>query len=97
MIEAGALPPALDDFLEPAQTMCLRQCRQRAADMAKLEAAHTASQSQSEEQTQELQDRLHRAQEAVKQLETRRALDQEGWASDVTLLRRLLAAVDRYS
>ncbi len=63
--------------------------------MAKLEAAYTTSHSQSEERSQDLQERLSRAQEAVKQLETRRALDQEGWASDVTLLRRQLSAVDR--
>ena len=63
--------------------------------MAKLEAAHAASHSESEEHTGELQEKLRRAQEAVKQLEIRRALDQEGWSSDVTLLRRQLSAVDR--
>jgi len=31
----------------------------------------------------------------VKQLEVRRALDAEGWLSDVTILRKQLAAVDR--
>lgn len=35
------------------------------------------------------------AQEQVKQLEVRRALDAEGWLSDVTILRKQLAAVDR--
>ncbi len=35
------------------------------------------------------------AQEQVKQLEMRRALDAEGWLSDVTILRKQLAAVDR--
>lgn len=35
------------------------------------------------------------AQEQVKQLEIRRALDAEGWLSDVTILRKQLAAVDR--
>ena len=63
--------------------------------MAKLEATHASSQSQSQTHAQDLQERLGRAQEAVKQLEVRRALDQEGWASDVTLLRRQLSAVDR--
>ncbi len=31
----------------------------------------------------------------MKQLEVRRALDAEGWLSDVTILRKQLAAVDR--
>lgn len=31
----------------------------------------------------------------MKQLEIRRALDAEGWLSDVTILRKQLAAVDR--
>lgn len=35
------------------------------------------------------------SQEQVKLLETRRALDAEGWLSDVTILRKQLAAVDR--
>ena len=35
------------------------------------------------------------SQEQVKQLEIRRALDAEGWLSDVTILRKQLAAVDR--
>ena len=64
--------------------------------MAKLEATHSASQGQSDAHTQQLQEKLEHAQEAVRQLEIRRALDQEGWASDVTLLRRQLAAVDRW-
>ena len=34
-------------------------------------------------------------QEQVRQLEVRRALDAEGWLSDVTILRKQLAAVDR--
>ncbi|KAK9844770.1 hypothetical protein WJX74_006686 [Apatococcus lobatus] len=68
---------------------------QRQSDMAKLEAAHSASQGQSETHTHELQEKLERAQEAVRQLEIRRALDQEGWDSDVTLLRRQMSAVDR--
>ena len=64
--------------------------------MAKLEAAHSAAQGHSETHTQELQEKLERAQEAVRQLEIRRALDQEGWDSDVTLLRRQMSAVDRW-
>ena len=35
------------------------------------------------------------SQEQVKQLDIRRALDAEGWLSDVTILRKQLAAVDR--
>lgn len=35
------------------------------------------------------------SQEQVKQLEIRRALDAEGWLSDVTILRKQLAAIDR--
>ena len=35
------------------------------------------------------------SQEACKQLELRRVQDAEGWASDVTLLRKQLLAVDR--
>ena len=35
------------------------------------------------------------SQEQVKLLEIRRALDAEGWLSDVTILRKQLAAVDR--
>ena len=39
--------------------------------------------------------KLLQAQDQVKQLEIRRALDAEGWLSDVTILRKQLAAVDR--
>ena len=35
------------------------------------------------------------SQDEVKQLEVRRALDAEGWLSDVTILRKQLQAVDR--
>lgn len=38
---------------------------------------------------------LVQSQEQVKLLEIRRALDAEGWLSDVTILRKQLAAVDR--
>ena len=38
---------------------------------------------------------LLQSQEQVKHLEIRRALDAEGWLSDVTILRKQLAAVDR--
>ncbi|KAK9814374.1 hypothetical protein WJX72_004785 [[Myrmecia] bisecta] len=71
------------------------QIRRREEDIANLESVHSAVKAQHERRIGELEGKVARLQEQNKQLEYRRALDVEGWVSDVTILRKQLAAVDR--
>ncbi|KAK9784601.1 hypothetical protein WJX73_004449 [Symbiochloris irregularis] len=82
---------SMDDY---ATSFC-KQLEAREAEVADLTAELELLQTQAAQQTGELQSALKRAQDNVRQLEQRRALDMEGWANDVSLLRRQAAAVHR--
>ncbi|KAK9865785.1 hypothetical protein WJX84_006592 [Apatococcus fuscideae] len=73
----------------------VRSCMSTELASAKVTADGRLEEYTGQLRAQLRQEKLERAQEAVRQLEIRRALDQEGWDSDVTLLRRQMSAVDR--
>ncbi|GBF99207.1 hypothetical protein Rsub_12466 [Raphidocelis subcapitata] len=71
------------------------QVRARDEELSRLSALHASTKDAADRRIAELEARVARLSEANRQLETRRQLEADGWAADVTLLRKQLAAVDR--
>uniref|UniRef100_A0A383VMW0 Uncharacterized protein n=1 Tax=Tetradesmus obliquus TaxID=3088 RepID=A0A383VMW0_TETOB len=71
------------------------QVRSREEELMNLGSLHTATKAAADKRITELEGRVSRLLEANRQLELRRQLDVDGWAADVTALRKTLAAVDR--
>lgn len=71
------------------------QVKSREDELLSLSAVHTSVRTQYEKLTADLEARCQRLQDQNRQLEQRRALDMEGFSTDVTTLRKMIAAVDR--
>ena len=71
------------------------QVRAREEELAQLSEEHAALRDAAGKRVGDLEARCARLSEANRQLELRRALEADGWAADVALLRKQLAAVDR--
>eukprot|EP00878_Enallax_costatus_P033337 GHUV01036756.1.p1 GENE.GHUV01036756.1~~GHUV01036756.1.p1 ORF type:complete len:405 (+),score=164.28 GHUV01036756.1:265-1479(+) len=71
------------------------QVRSREEELVNLASLHTSTKTAADKRIAELESRVSRLLEANRQLELRRQLDVDGWAADVTNLRKTLAAVDR--
>jgi hypothetical protein len=71
------------------------QVRLRDEELAALTALHTSTKATADKRIAELEARSARLADANRALELRRALDADGWAADVALLRKQLAAVER--
>jgi predicted ATP-binding protein involved in virulence len=72
-----------------------KSLKTREMEYSRLESMHLAVKAELEQRVQDLEVRVERGKEKLKQAEQRRALDAEGFTNDVSLLRRQLSAVDR--
>ncbi|KXZ44254.1 hypothetical protein GPECTOR_70g485 [Gonium pectorale] len=71
------------------------QLKSKEEELMNLTSVHTAAVAAYDRRVAELELKVARLTEANKQLELRRHLDCEGWTADVTVLRKMLTAVDR--
>ncbi|KAF6256024.1 hypothetical protein COO60DRAFT_1627324 [Scenedesmus sp. NREL 46B-D3] len=71
------------------------QVRWREEELMRLGSLHTTTKAAADKRIAELEGRVSRLLDANRQLELRRQLDVDGWAADVTALRKTLGAVDR--
>jgi hypothetical protein len=71
------------------------QVRAREEELTQLSSLHASTKAAADKRIEELEQRTVRLQESNRQLELRRQLAADGWAADVAMLRKQLAAVDR--
>lgn len=81
--------------LEKCTSQLSKSLKKREIEYSQLESMHMAVKAELEQRVQELESKVSRGKEKVKQAEHRRAMDAEGFTNDVSLLRKQLAAVDR--
>ena len=72
-----------------------KQLKAREIEVSQLENMHASVKAQLEQRVAELESKLSKARGATRQADLRRAREAEGFASDITLLRQQLMAVDR--
>lgn len=81
--------------LEKRTAQLSKSLKKREMEYSQLESMHLAVKSELEQRVQELEGKLGKSKDRLKQAEQRRALDAEGFTNDVCLLRKQLSAVDR--
>lgn len=84
-----------EDALEKATAKLSKSLRHREVEYSQLESMHLAVKTELEQRGHDLETKLSKTKEKLKQAEQRRALESEGFTNDVSLLRKQLAAVDR--
>ena len=72
-----------------------KQLKAREIEVSQLENVHASVKAQLEQRVAELEGKLSKARDATRRADLRRAREAEGFASDITLLRQQLMAVDR--
>lgn len=81
--------------LEKCTSQLSKSLKKREMEYSQLESMHMAVKGELEQRVQELEIKVTKSKEKVKQAEHRRAMDAEGFTNDVSLLRKQLTAVDR--
>lgn len=84
-----------EETLEKATAKLSKSLRNREVEYSQLESMHLAVKAELEQRTNELEVKLAKTKDKLKQAENRRALEAEGFTNDVSLLRKQLGAVDR--
>lgn len=84
-----------ESTLEKATAKLTKSLRHREVEYSQLESMHLAVKAELEQRGNELEVKLAKTKEKLKQAEHRRALEAEGFTNDVSLLRKQLGAVDR--
>ncbi|KAG2433514.1 hypothetical protein HYH02_012632 [Chlamydomonas schloesseri] len=92
--ELAAVRQEAEDKLADVESHLRAQLKTKEEELINLSSVHTTSAAAYDRRVQELELKVARLAEANKQLELRRALDVEGWAADVSALRKMLTAVD---
>jgi hypothetical protein len=81
--------------LEKCTSQLSKSLKKREMEYSQLESMHMAVKAELEQRVQELESKVTKSKEKLKQAEHRRAMDAEGFTNDVSLLRKQLSAVDR--
>eukprot|EP00892_Ulva_mutabilis_P005163 jgi/Ulvmu1/3018/UM015_0058.1 len=93
--ELDRMHRAHEDALEKATAKLSKSLRNREVEYSQLESMHLAVKAELEQRGHDLEVKLSKTKDKLKQAEHRRALESEGFTNDVSLLRKQLAAVDR--
>ena len=81
--------------LEKCTSQLSKSLKKREMEYSQLESMHMAVKGELEQRVHELESKVTKSKEKVRQAEHRRAMDAEGFTNDVCLLRKQLTAVDR--
>lgn len=84
-----------EETLEKTTAKLSKSLRNREVEYSQLESMHLAVKSELEQRTNELEVKLAKTKDKLKQAENRRALEAEGFTNDVSILRKQLNTVDR--